>query len=163
MIDSAEEFVSEPPPPVHAEPTDPLATLDYHASTPTSCESGSWQSGLYERPCTMNIALYSCKAYERPFFAAANAQTVHALTHLDASLSLATVPLARDFSGVCIFVNDDASAPVLEALAEQGTKFFYCVQRASIMLMSRQRIVWASPLRASPRIRPTPWPSTRSH
>jgi D-lactate dehydrogenase len=70
----------------------------------------------------MHIALYSSKAYERPFFAAANARADHALTHLDASLSLATVPLAREFPGVCIFVNDDASAPVLEALAAQGTR-----------------------------------------
>ncbi len=70
----------------------------------------------------MNIAFYSAKAYERPFFAAANVQTGHALTHLDASLSLATVPLARDLPGVCIFVNDVASASVLEALAAQGTR-----------------------------------------
>lgn len=70
----------------------------------------------------MHIALFSSKAYERPFFTAANARAGHALTHLDASLSLATVPLTRDCSGVCLFVNDNASAPVLEALAAQGTK-----------------------------------------
>jgi D-lactate dehydrogenase len=70
----------------------------------------------------MHIALYSSQAYEAPFFAAANAQAGHMLTHLDARLSLTTVPLATGCSGVCIFVNDEASAPVLKALAAQGIK-----------------------------------------
>ncbi len=35
-IDSAGGFASEPVPPFHAALTDPLATLDFHASTPLS-------------------------------------------------------------------------------------------------------------------------------
>jgi D-lactate dehydrogenase len=70
----------------------------------------------------MHITLYSSKAYERPFFAAANAQAGHTFTHLDAKLCATTAALASGSEAVCIFVNDDASAPVLEALAAQGTK-----------------------------------------
>lgn len=70
----------------------------------------------------MHLSLYSSKAYERPFFAAANAGAGHTLVHLDARLSVATAPLAAGSLGVCIFVNDDASAGVLEALSAQGTR-----------------------------------------
>jgi len=70
----------------------------------------------------MNIAMFSTQKYERAFFAAANAQADHTLTQLDAKLCATTAALARGSEAVCIFVNDDASAPVLEALAAQGTK-----------------------------------------
>lgn len=86
----------------------------------------------------MNIALFSVKPYERPFLLAANQSaaasphTPHTLTLLDARLSLATAALARSSpapapapgppSAVSIFVGDDASAPVLRALHEGGTR-----------------------------------------
>jgi len=70
----------------------------------------------------MHIAVYSSKSYEHPFFAAANTHAKHTLRYLDARLSLAAVPLAEGCTGVCIFVNDDASAPILESLAAQGVK-----------------------------------------
>jgi D-lactate dehydrogenase len=70
----------------------------------------------------MHIAFYSSKPYEHPFFTIANAESIHFLRHLDARLSLATVPLAEGCAAACIFVNDDASAPILESLAAHGIK-----------------------------------------
>lgn len=70
----------------------------------------------------MQIAFFSTQRHERSFFAAANTHAGHTLTHVDAQLSLATTSLVQTGSAVCIFVNDDASAPVLDALAARGVK-----------------------------------------
>ena len=45
----------------------------------------------------------------------------HTITYLDTRLDLSTVDLAAGAHVVCGFVNDDLSAPVLEALAGGGT------------------------------------------
>lgn len=42
---------------------------------------------------------------------------------MDARLSIETATLAQGFEGVSVFVNDDASAPVLRRLKEMGVKF----------------------------------------
>ncbi len=70
----------------------------------------------------MKIAIYSSKAYEKPFFDAANDGAGHELMYIDAQLSLATAGLARGCPAVSIFVGDDASAPVLRALHAGGTR-----------------------------------------
>lgn len=41
---------------------------------------------------------------------------------IESRLSEQTVRLAEGFDAVCLFVNDEASGPVLEALAEYGVK-----------------------------------------
>jgi D-lactate dehydrogenase len=70
----------------------------------------------------MKIAVYSSKPYEKPFLAAANADSGHEFIHLDAPLSAATAGLASGCPAVSIFVGDDASAPVLRALHAGGTR-----------------------------------------
>jgi D-lactate dehydrogenase len=77
----------------------------------------------------MKIAVYSIKPYEKAFLKAANTsllgtdvRAAHELIYLDARLSSATVNLAGGCSAVCIFVGDDASAPVLHALHAGGTR-----------------------------------------
>lgn len=70
----------------------------------------------------MKTAIYSCQRYEQPLLDAANADAHHALEHLEAGLDLRTASLAEGCSAVSIFVNDDASAPVLEALAAGGVR-----------------------------------------
>jgi D-lactate dehydrogenase len=72
----------------------------------------------------VSIAIFSCKAYEKPLLKAAHARLCPQQdppTFLEAKLSLATVGLARGMRAVSIFVGDDASAPVLRALAQGGT------------------------------------------
>lgn len=70
----------------------------------------------------MNLALFSTKPYDRRFFEGANAAHGHALQFLEPRLTPETAPLAAGFGGVCAFVNDVLSAPVLSALAGGGTK-----------------------------------------
>jgi D-lactate dehydrogenase len=68
----------------------------------------------------MRVAVFSAKQYDINFLTAANAAGDHELHFLEARLGLSTVPLAVGAEAVCLFVNDDASAPVVEALAEVG-------------------------------------------
>lgn len=70
----------------------------------------------------MRAAIFSTHPYETPFLDRANERAGHELTYLQATLSEATVPLAAGFEGVALFVGDDASAGVLQALHEGGTR-----------------------------------------
>ncbi|MAT05068.1 MAG: hydroxyacid dehydrogenase [Acidimicrobiaceae bacterium] len=67
------------------------------------------------------VRLFSSKAYDRDGFDAANRQHGHDLTYLETRLGPDTVDLAVGAPAVCVFVNDDVSAPVLEALVAGGT------------------------------------------
>ncbi len=69
----------------------------------------------------MRITLFSSKPYDRDSFAAANAGGFE-LHFLDARLDVDTAALAAGSTVVCAFVNDDLSAPVLERLAQAGTR-----------------------------------------
>lgn len=69
-----------------------------------------------------DIALFSAKQYDRDAFDAANADFGHAITYLENRLERGTAGLAAGASTVCVFVNDDVSAPVIEALAAGGTR-----------------------------------------
>jgi D-lactate dehydrogenase len=71
---------------------------------------------------TSRIAMFSTKPYDRRSFEAANAAHGHVLTFLEPRLTADTVVLAQGAEAVCVFVNDDLSAPVLEALAAGGTR-----------------------------------------
>ena len=66
------------------------------------------------------LRVFSTKPYDRAGFEAANRQRVHDVVYLDARLDASTVELAVGADAVCVFVNDDLSAPVLEALAAAG-------------------------------------------
>ena len=70
----------------------------------------------------MKIAVFSAKRYDREFLSAANAGAGHHLRYFDAPLDLESVALAAGHDAVCIFVNDTADAPVIEALASGGTR-----------------------------------------
>ncbi len=72
------------------------------------------------------IAMYSAKPYDRRSFDAANdadaGGDVIDIQYHEARLNRWTAGYALEADVVCAFVNDDLSAPVLEALAESGTK-----------------------------------------
>ncbi|HYH40420.1 MAG TPA: 2-hydroxyacid dehydrogenase [Burkholderiales bacterium] len=70
----------------------------------------------------MNIAVFSAKGYDREFLSAANASAGHRITYFDAPLDGATAALAAGYEAVCVFVNDEADAGTLEALARGGTR-----------------------------------------
>jgi D-lactate dehydrogenase len=69
----------------------------------------------------MQVAVFSTKSYDQQFLHAANAAYGHKLVFVEPRLTLETAALARGFPAVCAFVNDQLDAPVLQALARQGT------------------------------------------
>ncbi|CAB3786436.1 2-hydroxyacid dehydrogenase [Pararobbsia alpina] len=70
----------------------------------------------------MEIAVFSAKPYDRDYLDAANAAHGHRLKYFEVPLDGETVGLAAGHGAVCIFVNDNADAAVLEALGHGGTK-----------------------------------------
>jgi D-lactate dehydrogenase len=67
----------------------------------------------------MKIAIYSTLEFEKPYIETAN-NGKHELKFLNVRLNAETVALASDCEAVSIFVNDDASAKVLELLHPLG-------------------------------------------
>jgi len=90
----------------------------------------------------MRIAVYSTKPYDRRFLDAANAQGTHQLAYLEPRLSADTVAAAAGAPAVCIFVNDEASAPVLESLEAQGLRLvaLRCAGFNNVDLAAAQRL-----------------------
>ena len=70
----------------------------------------------------MKIAFFDSHAHERPVFQRESASFSHELVHLDVRLGEQTAVLARGFSVVCAFVNDQMGADVLQILAAGGTR-----------------------------------------
>jgi D-lactate dehydrogenase len=62
------------------------------------------------------------KDFERPYLEEANLKE-HDLVMINEPLTLDTATLAKDCDAVCIFTADDASAPVLSQLAQQGVRY----------------------------------------
>lgn len=70
----------------------------------------------------MDITFFSSKVYDRQYFESENKRFQHRLTFLEAPLNERTVVMTGGAEAVCIFVNDTASAQVLQQLAAGGTK-----------------------------------------
>jgi len=69
---------------------------------------------------SVKVAVFSSKPYDHSFLNAANAHSDHELTFFEARLTPETVALAKGFSVVCAFINDDLSAGVLRSLSDMG-------------------------------------------
>ena len=69
----------------------------------------------------MKIAVFSAERYDREFLDVANVVEKHHLNYFVDPLNLQTANLAAGHDAVCIFVNDNADASVLEALQRGGT------------------------------------------
>lgn len=70
----------------------------------------------------MNTAVFSTKPYDRTFLDAANSGHRHELTYLIPRLTMETVALAAGYPAVCVFVQDELNAPVVQSLAAGGTR-----------------------------------------
>ena len=70
----------------------------------------------------MKIAVFSARRYDKTMLAEANAGAGHELRFLEDRLTAATASLAEGCEVVCVFVNDNVDAEVLEILAGQGTR-----------------------------------------
>lgn len=69
----------------------------------------------------MKIAVFSTRSYDREFLQLAN-RGAHELHFFETHLSLATAALCEGSQGVCAFVNDDLSGPVIDRLCDVGIK-----------------------------------------
>ena len=70
----------------------------------------------------MKTLVFSTKQSTRDTFLEANQRYGHELTFIEPRLSSETASLANGYEAVCIFVNDTADRPVIDALAAEGVK-----------------------------------------
>ena len=70
----------------------------------------------------MNVAIYSIHNFEKIYLETANNQN-YSFKYISNALTLETAELANGCDAISIFVNDDASAPVLQLLSKVGVKF----------------------------------------
>jgi lactate dehydrogenase-like 2-hydroxyacid dehydrogenase len=71
----------------------------------------------------MKIAFFSTKKYDEDSFQSLENTKNHEFNFLDPRLDQTTASLAAGHEAVCIFVNDEANAEVLDMLAENGVKY----------------------------------------
>lgn len=69
----------------------------------------------------MKVAVFSAKRYDREYLDAANVTEGHQLRYFEDLLNIETAGLAAGHDAICVFVNDIADAPVLDALKRGGT------------------------------------------
>ncbi len=70
----------------------------------------------------MRIAFFSSQPYDQAFFIKANKDYGYDLVFHETRLTEESAILAKDFSAICVFVQDDLSRNVLKMLATNGTK-----------------------------------------
>ena len=71
----------------------------------------------------LKIAFFDTKPYDIPAFERYGEENGLSFKFFETKLTPDTASLARGFDGVCIFVNDTASAPVIDKLCELGVRF----------------------------------------
>ncbi|MCC5917162.1 MAG: 2-hydroxyacid dehydrogenase [Cryomorphaceae bacterium] len=70
----------------------------------------------------MNVFIYSIHGFDKPFLAQA-AGNNHKLGFTEEALTIHNVNLCRGYDALALFSNDDASAPVLDAIYAQGIRW----------------------------------------
>jgi len=74
------------------------------------------------RSIAMRIGVFSTQPYDREFLTAANKAYGYDLVFHESRLTPVTAPLIDRCDAVCVFVNDELSAPTLAELAAHGCK-----------------------------------------
>lgn len=70
----------------------------------------------------MRFAFFDAKNYDKPYFEKYGAAQNIEFKFFETKLSEDTVELAKGFDGVCVFVNDTVSAPVIDKLYGYGIR-----------------------------------------
>lgn len=70
----------------------------------------------------MKIAFFDTKPYDKTWFEPISEKYGHRLKFFEDKLNIDTAPLAQGCDAVCIFVNDDANAEVIDMLYSLGVK-----------------------------------------
>ncbi|WP_028299933.1 2-hydroxyacid dehydrogenase [Oceanospirillum beijerinckii] len=71
----------------------------------------------------MRIAVFSAQPYDKTYLEQENQHLGHELVYFDLLLNATTAEMCKQFDAVCVFVNDDLSAPVLQKLKDQGVRY----------------------------------------
>lgn len=70
----------------------------------------------------MKFAFFDTKPYDRPAFDKYGAEKGIEFKYFETKLNEDTAELARDFDGVCVFVNDTVNAKVIDKLVDMNVK-----------------------------------------
>ncbi len=70
----------------------------------------------------MKVLLFSSKKHDQDYFSIASCSSDIEVDHQRAHLDIDTVELCKGYSAICIFVNDNANAEVLEKLNQYGVQ-----------------------------------------
>lgn len=70
----------------------------------------------------MKITFFSSQPYDRSFFEKFNDSTGFELQFLDVALNEHTAVMAKNAIAVCVFVNDQVTAAVIQQLADKSLK-----------------------------------------
>lgn len=70
----------------------------------------------------MKIAFFNTKSYDKEYFEQFVKNTDIELTYFDGTLNRETTELTKGFDGICVFVNDQLNADVIEKIAEHGIR-----------------------------------------
>lgn len=70
----------------------------------------------------ITISFYDTKPYDKKYFNIINEQYGFTINYFETKLSAKTAKLAEGSDAVCAFVNDDVSAPTIDALHKLGIK-----------------------------------------
>lgn len=70
----------------------------------------------------MKIAFYSTKPYDKIWFEPLAEQYGYTIDFLESPCKPATIPLAKGYDAICVFVNDIITAPMIDALCELKVK-----------------------------------------
>ena len=70
----------------------------------------------------ITISFYDTKPYDKKYFNIINEQYGFTINYFETKLSARTAKLAEGSDAVCAFVNDDVSAPTIDALHKLGIK-----------------------------------------
>ncbi len=70
----------------------------------------------------IKVAVFSSKKWVLDSFSEVNKDFNFELSYFESRMYEKTVPLAKGFDAICVFVNDSLQAPVIEMLKENGVK-----------------------------------------
>lgn len=68
------------------------------------------------------VAVFSSKSYDRKYIETASLDLSMTFDFFESRLTKETIVLARGYEAICLFVNDKADQPILQALYEQGVR-----------------------------------------
>lgn len=81
-----------------------------------------WMTVHPERRYNMKIAFFDTKPYDKKYFEMYASKRGLEIKYYETKLTEDTVELAAGSDGVCVFVNDTVSAPVIDKLYEMGVR-----------------------------------------